>query len=200
MNGIEKIKERILREAHAYAKTCVKNASEEADKILEAARQEAVCQKKVLMEEAQRESDHRTKRRIAKAEMEARKERLKVKQELVEDVMRRAADKLCSMPVEEYCGILARMIVNAAGEEKMEIVLSAGDRKRLEEILPSRIAALALSQGKKPEITLSEHTREISGGFILTMGGIELNYSAEALIRAEKEELEERVYLALGLK
>ena len=200
MNGIEKIKERILREAHAYAETCVKNASEEADKILEAARQEAACKKKAMMEEARRESDHRTKRRIAKAEMEARKERLRVKQELVEDVMRRAADKLCGMPVEEYCGILARMIVGAAGEEKMEVVLSAGDRKRLEEILPSRIAALALSQGKKPEIALSEHTKEMSGGFILKMGGIELNYSVEALIRAEKEELEERVYLALGLK
>lgn len=200
MNGIEKIKERILNEAHAYAEACVKKASEEADKILEAARQEAERKKKTMMEEAERESDRLTKRMIARADMEAGKERLRVKQELVGGVMRTAADKLRNLPTDRYCEVLARMIITAAGEEKVEVVLSAEDKKRLGGILPSRIEALAPSQGKKPEVVLSEYTGDMSGGFILKTGGIEMNYSIEALMRAEREELEEMVYLALGLK
>ncbi len=200
MNGIEKIKERILNEAHAYAEACVKKASGEADKILEAARQEAERKKKAMTEEAERESDRRTKRMIARADMEAGKERLRVKQELVGGVMRTAADKLRNLPADRYCEVLARMIITAAGEEKVEVVLSAEDKKRLSGILPPRIEALAPCQGKKPEVVLAEYTEDISGGFILKTGGIEMNYSIEALMRAEREELEEMVYSALGLK
>ncbi len=55
-------------------------------------------------------------------------------------------------------------------KKKVEVVLSAADINRLRDILPSRIGALALKKGKRLEAVLSEHTGDMSGGFILKNG------------------------------
>lgn len=200
MAGIEQIKERILEDAEIYAREQISTAKEKAGEILEAARIEAEKKRDAIMEEAERQAADTGKRMIAFADMELKKEGLKVKRQVVEKAFEMAIEKLCSMPAGEYCRFLAHMIAGAAGKEKAEIILSSADRDRLGEDLMTRISLEAQGLGKQVEVSLSLYTYDIRGGFVLKTGDVELNYSFEALMRAHREELEELAYSMLNIR
>lgn len=200
MTGIERIKNRILQDAKAEAEEYVNKALEKADKIMEVSRQEACERSKALLDQAEKKAAETKNRSLALNDMEVRKEKLGVKQELVKRVFDMAVERLCSMPAEQYCEFLANMIVGAAGEEKADIILSKEDRAAFGETVLIRTATLAKARGLQMEVELSDHTVDIKGGFILRTKHMEINYSFEALLRAGKEELEEIAYSMLGIR
>ena len=147
--------------------------------------------------------------------MEARKTILTVKQEMVEQAYRRALEKLCSLPKEQYVELLAAMLVQASSTGKEEVVFSPEDRDgagkaavaRANELLAkaaapelplgdgavasflNRVAAgvSALAQGTAM-LTLSQETRPMRGGFILKNQNVEVNCTFETLVRLQKAE------------
>ncbi len=200
MTGIERIRDRILKDANAEAAEYVKKAKKEADEILKSAREEADIKRKTILEQAQKKAGDLEKRCIALNDMEVRKEIMRVKQELVQKTFNMAMERLSSMPREQYCEFMANMIVNAIQGEKAEIVLSKKDRQSLGEILLERVTALTEEKGAQVGLVLSYKTADIKGGFILIIGDMEINFSFEALFRTQKENLEELVYSLLGVR
>ena len=215
MNGIDKITARISADTQAEIDRVLGDANAQAAAIAAKYRAQAQAEDAELRAKSQRAAAEREERLVSGAQMEARKTILTVKQEMVEQAYRRALEKLCSLPKEQYVELLAAMLVQASSTGKEEVVFSTEDRDgagkaavaRANELLAkaaapelplgdgavasflNRVAAgvSALAQGTAM-LTVSEETRSIQGGFILRDGKIEINCAFDALVRAEREQ------------
>jgi len=196
MAGVEKIKERILEEARAQAEANIKRAEEEAAKIIEEAQKEAAAKKAQILEKAKQEAVDVKKRLKAMAELEARKKKLQARQEVVDEAFNKTIEKLNSLPDREYEEIISQMIVNSVESGSEEIILSPKDKQR---ISPGFIENInkKLSQKVLTGKLSFRRDQNISGGFILKSGDIEINNSFEAIIRMKREEVEAEVIKAL---
>lgn len=197
MAGVEKLKERILEEARAQAEANIKRAQEEASKIIEQARKDADAKKAQILEKAKKEVVDVKKRLKAMAELEARKKKLQAKQEVVEEAFKKTIEKLNSLPDREYEEIISQMIVNSVESGAEEIILSPRDKQRISAGFIEGINKKLSQKGIDGKIRLSEETKNISGGFILKSGDIEINNSFEAIIRMRREEVESEVIKSL---
>ena len=196
--------DRILADAAAQAEAA-------ADKF----RTQAEAEDRDLLAKSERAAAEREERLVSAAQMEARKTLLTAKQEMVERAYQRALEKLRSLPQEQYVELLAALLARASSTGREEVVFSPEDREgagkaavaRANELLAkeaapelplgdgvvanllNKVAAgvSAFAQGTAM-LAVSEETRDISGGFILKDGRIEVNCTFDALVRAEREQ------------
>ncbi|MBQ9663331.1 MAG: hypothetical protein IJV40_09295 [Oscillospiraceae bacterium] len=123
--------------------------------------------------------------RISK--MEARKSVLAVKQEMVEKSFALAAEKIVGLPEEQYIAFLAGLAKKASVSGDEEVILNERDRAAIGGKLLQAINRDGVS------MTLSDETRDISGGLILRRGSVEANCSVELLVDLCRGELSSRL-------
>lgn len=193
MSGAEKIQAKILEEARLLADANIKRAKEEATDMINSASKEAEAKRKQIIEKAELEAADIKKRIISVAELEARKQKLKAKQEVVDEAFELALKKLNTLPDIEYQSILIEMISFSAKTGKEEILLSAKDKQRLSPGFIDELNKTLQQKGVSANLKISDETRDISGGFILKSGDIELNNSFEAIIRMHRDDIEPEV-------
>lgn len=193
MTGIEKIKGRIIADSSQKAANIVEEAKKQAEAILEKAKKQAQTRGEEIFRKAQQEASE--KKRIAGSmlELEMRKHLLQTKQSLIEDVFDGVLEKLAGMSPEAYREAIGPMLLNALGDEEVEVVVSEKDKDILHSDFIAGINEQALAQNKRGRATLSQETRNIAGGFILKCHGIEINNSFEALIKMQRDEVEPKV-------
>ena len=184
MNGIEKIKQRIDADTQAEIDSVLQKAREEAQQIQARYQAQAQAESAELNAKAEAVATQREERLIGAAHMEARKTELAAKQELVDKVYDLALEKLCKMSDADYTKTLAALLVQAAPSGRGTVVLDPEDRKRVGEAAVAEANKL-LGGG---QLTLSDETRPIKGGFILQDGRIEVNGTFETLVRLQKAE------------
>ena len=215
MNGIETIIQRLNTDAKAETDALLDKARQEAAAITARYQAQADREAAELAARNQRNAAEREERLVSAAQMEARKTLLTAKQEMVERAYQRALEKLRSLPQEQYVELLAALLVRASSTGREEVVFSPEDREgagkaavaRANELLAkeaapelplgdgvvanllNKVAAgvSAFAQGTAM-LAVSEETRDISGGFILKDGRIEVNCTFDALVRAEREQ------------
>ena len=215
MNGIETIIQRLNTDAKAETDALLDKARQEAAAITARYQAQADREAAELAARNQRNAAEREERLVSAAQMEARKTLLTAKQEMVERAYQRALEKLRSLPQEQYVELLAALLARASSTGREEVVFSPEDREgagkaavaRANELLAkeaapelplgdgvvanllNKVAAgvSAFAQGTAM-LAVSEETRDISGGFILKDGRIEVNCTFDALVRAEREQ------------
>ena len=131
MTGADKLKEKILEEARQQAKNNIERARQEAAGISNMALNEAEKRRREIIEKSRIEAAEREKRLISYAELEARNQRLKAKQEVVEEAFEKAIARLKELPSDQYINILADMIVGAVSTGDEELILSKEDKNRI---------------------------------------------------------------------
>lgn len=197
MAGAEKLTERILSDARLKAEQHLKRAREEAESIMKSSAEEAEKNRMRMLDNAKIEADEARKKMLAAAALDARKQKLKVKQEVIDLVFEKALERLCSLPEDEYFNILAEMIASIIQNGTAEIVLSSADKQKYANTFEEKINKLIKDKGSKAVVSLSSETRDIKGGFILKMGNIEVNSSFDALIKMKRDELEPEIVKVL---
>ena len=120
------------------------------------------------------------------AQMEAKKAELAIKQEMLTRAFDLALEKLCALPDEQYTEFLASLAAKAARTGKETVILSQKDRTRVGKAVVTKANELIGAGGA---LTLSEKTRPIKGGLILSDGAVEFNCTFETLIRLKKTEM-----------
>lgn len=193
MTGAEKITARILDEARQQARANVERAEKEAADIIHDAHKEAEVKRSSIIEKAKGEAAEHKKRLISVAELEARKQKLQAKQEMIEEAFAKTLERLNSLSAAKYEGIIADMILDSVSTGNEEVILSSRDRSRLSPEFAAGINKRLAGRGIKGNITISDETRDINGGFILKTGDIEVNNSFEAIIKMQRDELEEKI-------
>lgn len=197
MAGAEKIKSKILEEARQQAQFSIEEAEKQAQEILKKAEKEAEEKKSEIIKDGEEEAVERKKRIISVAELEARKMRLKAKQEAIEEVFKRTYQKIKDMPKDKYEDIMVKMILDSVKTGNEEVIISKYDKERLGNKFINEINKQLKSKGINNNVKLSKETRDINGGFILKEGEIEINNSFEVIIRMRRDELEAEVIKTL---
>lgn len=197
MSGIDKIKERILKEARDKADKNIENGKNEVLQILNSAEKEALDKKSIIIKKAEINADEIKKSMISIAESESRKAIFMHKQKILDDTFDKAMHKLCLVPLNEYLSMLEQIILSSVETGSEELILNQKDKDRIGESFIQNINKKLEQKGLKGNIKISQTTVDILGGFVLKNGNIEFNNSFETLFRINKEYLEVEVYECL---
>jgi V/A-type H+-transporting ATPase subunit E len=222
MEGIEKITQRLAADAQAEADAILADAKAQADSIAADWNAQAQKEHDDIVSRGGRNADERAKRMESVAQMEGRKLILAAKQEMIGKAFDRALEKLLALPEEEYVDLLAGLCAKAAVTGREEVIFSQKDRAKVgkavvakaNELLAKQVApqlpteltgspagaildkvvtagsALLAGTGA---LTLSQETRNMEGGFILSADGVEVNCAFDTLVRLARPQLELQV-------
>ena len=218
MNGIEKITQRIDQDAQAEIDKILGDARSQAVEILARYEEQARKESQEILARGEKNAAEREERLASVAQMEAKKLTLATKQEMLDKAFDLALDRLVSLPDEEYVALLADLAARAATTGREQLIFSQKDRARIgkqvvaaaNEKLAKTVAPElpdALAESKAGAIldkvvsgasallagtgmlTLSEETRPLRGGFILSDGDVEVNCAFETLVRLQRGEI-----------
>lgn len=193
MTGIEKINERIMADAAKEIELIRAEAASECEAIAKKYEQAAKDEYwKIIRQSAQR-SETLMQRLKDAAALEVKKQLLAVKQEMIEKAFESAVEMLSALQEDEYVDFLSGLAAEASRNGSERIVLSPSDRTRYGKRICVMANEMLAKEGKTAALTLSEETRNIRGGVILSDGNIEVNCSLDILVEYKKNELSAQV-------
>ncbi|MBQ2960966.1 MAG: V-type ATP synthase subunit E [Oscillospiraceae bacterium] len=191
MDGIEKIIERInaaaAEECAAIAQKAESDCAairSEYEKKLQAAYESAI-------EKGEKEIGLDAERMLRTARLDARKELLLAKQNVLDTAFQTAKEKLLNLPEDQYIAWLASLACKAS-DGSGEIILSARDKELGEKLLAKANEAL-IAKGKQAGLKLSNETRNIDAGFILLDGRTEVNCSVSSILEDSRQAMAAKV-------
>lgn len=186
MKGTEKIIAHIQADAQAQCDAILAAAREQCNAIAEdfAAQAEAAYGEKIRAGVKSCADEADSAARLGR--MEAKKELLALKQEMISKSFEAAEKKLVSLPEEQYIELLARLAANASVTGDEEIVLNEADRARVGQAV---VKAANGKLGKQGALTLSTAAGEFDGGLILRRGNIEVNCTTALLVELCRGEM-----------
>ena len=191
MEGIEKIIERINA---AAADECAVIA-QEAEQACEAIRADFAQKVQEAYESAVQSGELEigldADRVVRNAKLNARKEVLSVKQEVLDAAFEAAKKKVCEMSEDKYVAWLVALAAEASNGTG-EIILSQKDSKLGEQVVAKANEALA-AKGKKGELTVSTDNREMDAGFVLRDGNLEVNCTLDAILEMNRQSIAAKV-------
>ena len=183
MNGIEKLIQQIDADAKTEIDAIQAQAQAEAAELTAQYAQQAEREKQEILARGRKAAAEREERLVGVAQLEARKQLLEVKQEMLE----KALQDLLNLPEKDYVELLSKLIAQAAQSGREEVIFSQKDRPRY-----GKAAVTQANErlGEKGHLTLSAQTRPIQGGFILSDGEVEVNGTFDTLVRLQRRELD----------
>lgn len=190
MNGIEKIIDRISGDAQREIDDVLAKAQAEAEEITAQYQAQAQAEAEDILARGERAALERSQRLASVAQLECRKAVLAAKQEIIEEAFQRAMEKLTQLPQEEYVALLASLAAQAAVKGNETLIFSVADRARVGKAV---VVSANQKLGDRGQLTLSEQTRPMQGGFILSDGRVEVNCTFETLVRLQRSTLSTKV-------
>jgi len=190
MTGIEKIVARLEADAQADCDAVAEASRQECENILAEYYQQAQGEYEKRIREGLVACNQREERLASAAEMEARKDLLAFKQQLVSEAFTAAVERIARLPREEYVRFLADLAVKAAQSRSEELIFNAKDAAEVgEDVVRAANAGL----GSGAHLTLSAQTRDIPGGFIARQGNIETNCALDTMVQLRRGDLASQV-------
>ena len=215
MNSSEKITGRIIAVAQSEADEILRAAQKEADAITKEYEKKAA--EIAANEESERTLDAESirSRTVASAQKTKRNLLLEAKNAKIDEAFEKARLKLIRLPDKDYEKMLSVMLVSTVKKQieseklslvqdtdgefvicrEYSVILSDTDKKRVSPDMIKDASKLTLAEGK--ELTLSNESADIDGGFILRCGDIEINCSIGLILSQMRDTLEGDVYRIL---
>ena len=189
MDGIEKITRRIEQDIQTEIDELTAQTRQKANELSARYAAQAAQESQAILARGEQAAAERLERLESAAGLERRKLLLASKQQVLGEAFALALDRLCSLPEKEYIDLLAKLAAKASQTGKEQLLFSAEDRSRVGKQVVMAANEL-LGSGM---LTLSEHTRSIRGGFVLSDDEVEVNCTFETLVRLQREKLEKEV-------
>ena len=193
MKGLDKITERILSEARADADAVIAEAKGQAEEIMKDYGAQASQAFEANLAQGKLDAESNADRKSRTARLQAKKDILSTKQELIDKAYAVAQEQLLAMSGDEYVRFLADKACRASISGTEQIVLNEKDKAGIGEKVVAAANAKLAAAGKTAEMTLSGETADILGGLFLKRGDISVNCSIETLLSIGREDLDARV-------
>ena len=193
MKGIDKITSRILADAEAECAAVKKESDERCAAIRAENEKKAQDEYLRLVREGVKDTEQRVQRMDRTARLEAKKSILGMKQETVSRAFDLARERIAELPERDYIAFLAREAADAAITGQEEVIFCERDRKSVGAKAVKAANELLSARGVPGTLTLSDDTREMSGGLMLKQGDIEVNCTVDTLLDLSRGELAAQV-------
>jgi V/A-type H+-transporting ATPase subunit E len=197
MDGVSKIIDRIASDAEAECDGIAAEAERRRAEIeaeFAQAEQDAYWR---IFNAGVRDVEQRKERLDSVAQLEAKKQVLATKQELVSLAFERAAQMLSQLPEDRYSALLVKLAAEASNGTAGALIFSKTDRERIGQRVCNGANAALAAAGKEAKVTLSPDVKDIRGGFIFSSGDIECNCTTDTLVGQYRNELSAKVAAAL---
>lgn len=191
MNGLDKLVARISGESDAQIKAIIDEANAKAAEIKADSDKKMKAECERIEKKAQTEVETIEMRSKASAELKTKQILLTGKQELLNDTIGMAKEKLSNLSDQEYVDFIKKLFSKHVPSEDAVLKLNAADLKRIPQDVIDGFVKSAEDKGAK--LTVSSEAAEIKNGFVLDFGGIEENCTFDALIDQNIEELQDKV-------
>ncbi|MDW7739198.1 MAG: V-type ATP synthase subunit E family protein [Bacillota bacterium] len=195
--GAERIIQRILDDAGKKSDAIQKEAADKTERLVAEAEQKAKRKKQQILEQAGKVAEEHKRRIIGVAQLEARKELLSAKQDLIGDAFSMALNQLIELDEEQYLAVIQKMLLAYIEKGNETVYCSARDLQRIPAGFWKEVKDILKKSGKKGELLIADEPRDIKGGFILKDEKVEINCSFEALLEMKRDELEPAVAAVL---
>ncbi len=189
MNGIERILDHIQAEAAAERAAIDAEADARCAEITAEYTKAAQSEYEKVMSDGEIKARQRFERLSSAAALEAKKQLLGTKQEMMQAAFERAAQLLAELPDSLYIPLLARLASEASRTGSEKLAFSERDTARIGTAVKNAANDLLRRAGKEANLTVSAGAREMSGGVIVINGDIETNCSLDALIGQHRSAL-----------
>lgn len=184
----EQVVDKILSEAKAKAETIVSEAKAKAGQ------QGAELEKEIKDVDAQTDqlakaaADEKLQRMLANARMANAKHLLAAKGELLDDVFGKAKNAVDHLPDDQYLSLMTKLMKQAVETGDEEVIVGKNEQR----INESFIGTLnkELGSGFKGNLRLSDRRADITGGFILSRGKVQINAGTDVLIGSVRDTME----------
>lgn len=193
MKGLDKITERILSEARAEADGVISEAKGQAEEIMKEYEAEASTAYDERLAKGKADAESAADRKGRTARLQAKKEILSTKQELIDQAYSLAQEQLLSMPADEYVEFLADKAFRASVSGNEQIILNKKDKEEIGDRVVAAANAKLAAAGKNAAMTLSDECADILGGLFMKQGSISVNCSIETLLSIGREDLDVKV-------
>jgi V/A-type H+-transporting ATPase subunit E len=155
--------------------------------------QTAQAEYQKVITNGEKAAEQRLERRASVMAIEAKKQLLTTKQEMVQAAFERAVQLLAELPDEQYTAFLAGLASDASRTGIEILAFSARDAAKVGEAVKDAANASLRRAGKAANLTVSPATRNIRGGVIVINGDIETNCSLDALVSMQRNALSGKV-------
>lgn len=189
MSNLDNLTSKIIEDAKKNADNIIAEAKEKESQIIEKKKKEAEKSAQNVIEKAKLEGKNLFDRAISKTELKVRNEKLVAKQTVINKVFSEAVKELNAMNKEQFLSYVKDQIKSLPISGEQNIIVASKDKEKI----TSEFLNELNKELKNVKIILSEETREINGGFILSKDGIEINCSFADVIDSLRYDLENEV-------
>jgi V/A-type H+/Na+-transporting ATPase subunit E len=181
---------KIINDAEDKKEVILSEAETEGKKIIQNKIEEAKAADKIIVEKAEIEAVSRKERIISNANLKARNEKLKAKQEVISEIFQSSIEALCKISEDDFKKFVKTSILNSNITGNQKIILNNEGKKIISE---AELLEINKELKSKASVVLSKETGNFKGGFILEKDGIEINNTFEALVDSLKDDLSQEV-------
>lgn len=184
----EQVVEKILAEAKAEAEQIINDAKGKIDEQgtqLDVQIAEYDTRSAQLAQEA---AEDKLQRMLAGARMDNAKQTLAAKVAILDSVFENAKTAVRKLPDDQYLLLMTGLIKQAVETGDEEVIIGK-DEKRIDDNFISKVNQ-TLGSGFKGNLRLSAERADITGGFILSRGKVQVNASTDVLIESLRESME----------
>ncbi len=135
-----------------------------------------------------RAAEDKTRRMLAAARMEIRKDVLARKVSLLDEVFKNAQSQIQSLGDDDYGKLITSLMLKAVETGDEKVVVGKNER-RIDDRLIKNINR-QLGTGFKGNLQLSQTRANIDGGFILARRQMQINVSVEVLLSQARADME----------
>ena len=197
--GAQQILDAISREAVAECDGIIRTAEQTVAQARDAALAQAQKKADAISKKADDDAVEAEKRRMLTAGIEARKNSLAARRELLERAFDKAHAELCSLEGAEYVSLITALVTDAAasGDEKLSVPANVAERytkpyngkKTMLETLNEAL----VKAGKKGNLTLCSEPGSFEGGVKLIGKITDIDCSFASLISSYRDTNETEV-------
>lgn len=175
MSNLDNLTQKILDDAKNKADIIMEESTRKKDEIFNSRVKDANEKQAKIIEKATIEASMMKDRVISNAELRVRDERLKAKQQLINNVFSKAEERLNNLDEEEYVKFLTSNIknINFKGNELI--------------VVPEKMKQKVKTLGLYPKVADDE---SVESGFLVKDNDVVLNFTFKSLINYYREELE----------
>jgi len=185
----EQVVQKILSEANAKAEKIVHDAKAKAAEQASQLENEMTDFDAETGRLAEAAAEDKLQRMLANARMTHGKQTLAAKVAILDDVFKQAKKAVNMLPDEQYLSLMTALMKRSVETGDEEVIVGK-DERRINEQFISRLNG-ELGSGFKGNLRLSSSRRaDITGGFILSRGKVQINATTDVLIESLRESME----------
>ena len=184
----EQVVQKILAEAKAEAEKIVNDAKAKAAEQGDQLDSQIAEFEDKTAQLAREAAEDKLQRMLAGARMDNGKQLLAAKGEILNDIFEQSKKAVNDLSDERYLAWVTAAMKQAVESGDEEVIIGK-DEKRIDEAFISRVNK-QLGAGFKGNLSLSSQRADISGGFILARGKVQINASTDVMIESLKESMQ----------